>query len=96
MLKAKGIVRRIDELGRVVIPIQIRNQLKIVEKDFIEIFVEGSSIILRKHEPKCVLCGNTKKLFEYKDKLVCNNCKKKLDSLKNKNIEYSTDFDTSN
>ena len=67
MLKDKGIVRRIDELGRVVIPIQIRNQLKIVEKDPIEIFVDGSSIVLRKYEPNCIFCGSTKDLYEYNE-----------------------------
>ena len=51
-MKATGIIRRVDELGRVVIPIEIRNQFNIVEKDPIEIYVDDSSIILKKYEPK--------------------------------------------
>ena len=77
-MKATGIIRRVDELGRVVIPIEIRNKFNIVEKDPIEIFVDDSSIVLQKYEENCVFCGNTKNLKEYKNKLVCNKCSKKL------------------
>ena len=68
-MKTTGIIRRVDELGRVVIPIEIRNQFNIVEKDPIEIYVDDSSIILKKFEPNCVFCGSTENLVEYKDKL---------------------------
>ena len=54
-MKATGIVRRVDELGRVVIPIEIRNKFGIAEKDPIEIYVEGTSIVLKKFEPNCIL-----------------------------------------
>ena len=77
-MKSTGIVRRMDELGRVVIPIEIRNQFNIVEKDPIEIFVDGSSIVLKKFEPNCIFCGGTKNLMEYKNKLICENCSKKI------------------
>ena len=80
-MKSTGIVRRVDELGRVVIPIEIRNQFNIVEKDPIEIYVEGSSIILKKFEPNCIFCGNTKNLLNYHDKLICKNCSKKIGQL---------------
>ena len=80
-MKSTGIIRRVDELGRVVIPIEIRNQFNIVEKDPIEIYVDGSSIVLKKFEPNCVFCGSTNNLVEYKNKLVCNKCVKKLTSL---------------
>lgn len=56
-MKATGIVRKVDELGRVVIPIELRRTLGIGEKDPLEIFVDGEEIILRKYEPCCVLCG---------------------------------------
>lgn len=79
--KSTGIVRRLDELGRVVIPIEIRNQFNIAVKDQIEIFVDGSSIILRKFEPNCIFCGNSKNLSSYKDKLICSKCLKKLSEL---------------
>ena len=80
-MKSTGIIRRVDELGRVVIPIEIRNQFNIVEKDPIEIYVEGSSIILKKFEPNCIFCGNTKNLLNYHDKLICKNCSKKIGQL---------------
>ena len=66
-MKATGIIRRVDELGRVVIPIEIRNQFNIVEKDPIEIYVDDSSIILKKYEPNCIFCGSTENLVEYKE-----------------------------
>ena len=83
-MKATGIVRRVDELGRVVIPIEIRNKFDIFERDQIEIFVEGSSIILKKFEPNCIFCGNTENLLKYKDKMVCEKCSKEIFQLKNK------------
>ena len=81
-MKSTGIIRRMDELGRVVIPIEIRNQFNIAEKDPMEIYVDGSSIILKKFEPNCIFCGNTKNLLEYNDKLICEKCSKKIGDLK--------------
>lgn len=80
-MKSTGIVRRVDELGRVVIPIELRNKFGISEKDPIEIYVDGSSIILKKYEPNCVFCGNSKKLVPYKDKLICSKCAKQISEL---------------
>ena len=80
-MKATGIVRRVDELGRVVIPIELRNKFGIAEKDPIEIYVDGSNIILKKYEPNCIFCGNSKNLISYKDKLVCTKCAQKLSDL---------------
>ena len=80
-MKSTGVVRRVDELGRIVIPIELRNKLGIVEKDPLEIYVEGSNIVLKKFETNCVFCGSSKKLVEYQDKLICNKCIKKLNSL---------------
>ncbi len=56
MKKSTGIVRKLDVLGRIVLPMELRNQLNLHEKDPIEIFIDGSSIILKKYEPNCVLC----------------------------------------
>ena len=83
-MKSTGIVRRVDELGRVVIPIEIRNQFNIVEKDPIEIYVEGSSIVLKKFEPNCIFCGNTENLYNFNDRLICENCSKKIGKLNEK------------
>lgn len=80
-MKSTGIVRKVDELGRVVIPIELRNKFGIVEKDPIEIFVDGSCIVLKKYEPNCVFCNSTKKLISYNDKLVCSKCSDKINKL---------------
>lgn len=80
-MKSTGIVRRMDELGRVVIPIEIRNQFKIAEKDPIEIYVDGSAIVLKKFEYNCIFCGNTKNLLTYNDKLICESCSDKIGNL---------------
>lgn len=80
-MKATGIIRRVDELGRVVIPIEIRNQFDIVEKDQIEVYVDDSSIILKKYEPNCIFCGSTKKIVTYSDKLICSKCAEKINKL---------------
>lgn len=77
-MKATGIVRKVDELGRVVIPIELRNKFDIKVKDPIEIFVDSNAIVLRKYEPNCVFCGNSEDLVEYNDKLVCKKCIEKL------------------
>ena len=73
-MKATGIVRRVDELGRVVIPIELRNKFDIQVKDPIEIFVDGSSIVLKKYEPNCIFCGSSKKLLEFGGKMICKKC----------------------
>lgn len=77
-MKSTGIIRRVDELGRIVIPIELRNKLKIAEKDPIEIYVDGSSIVLKKIEETCVFCGSTKNVKKYKDKFVCDKCIKSI------------------
>lgn len=83
MIKSTGIIRKVDELGRVVIPMELRNKLHIAEKDPIEVFVDGSSIILRKYMPNCIFCGSSKNLVEYNNKLICNKCINKINEIKN-------------
>jgi len=77
-MKSTGVIRRVDELGRVVIPIEIRNKFGIDEKDQIEIFVDGANIVLKKFEPNCIFCNNSRNLFEYKGKLICRKCSSKI------------------
>lgn len=69
-----GIVRRVDELGRIVIPKELRRTLDIEEKDALEIFTEGDSIILKKYQPGCVFCGESKDVKNFKGKHVCSHC----------------------
>lgn len=73
-MKSTGIVRKVDELGRVVIPIELRRTLGIDEKDALEIYVDNEKIILRKYEPACVFCGNASDVQHYKGKMVCREC----------------------
>ena len=69
-----GIIRKVDELGRVVIPIEIRNQFNIIEKDSLKIYVDNDSIILKKYEPSCIFCHSSVNLIDFNSKLLCNNC----------------------
>lgn len=73
-MKSTGIVRKVDDLGRVVIPIELRRTLMIGEKDPLEIFVEGDSIILRSYKPLCYICGNANELTIIRDKKICREC----------------------
>ena len=73
-MKSTGIVRKVDELGRIVLPIELRRVLDIAEKDQLEIYVDESSIVLKKYHPSCIFCNNVKDTVDYKGKIVCNNC----------------------
>lgn len=73
-MKSTGIVRKVDELGRIVLPIELRRTLGIEEKDRIEIFVDGEFIILRKYQPACIFCDNAKDIINYKGKNICPDC----------------------
>ena len=79
-MKSTGIVRRVDELGRVVIPIEIRNKFGIDAALDCEIYVDGSNIVLKKYEQSCIFCGNTKNLVEHKGKLICDKCIEQISS----------------
>ena len=77
-MKSTGIVRRVDELGRIVLPIELRRTLDIAEKDALEIYVEESSIVLKKYEPACIFCDSAKNVTVYKGKNICAECMKEL------------------
>lgn len=77
-MKSTGIVRKVDELGRIVLPIELRRTLDIAERDSLEIYVDGSSIVLRKYQPACVFCDDAKNVISFKGKNVCPNCIKML------------------
>jgi transcriptional pleiotropic regulator of transition state genes len=74
MMKSTGIVRKVDELGRVVIPIELRRTLQIDEKDALEIYVDGEKIILKKYEPACIFCGNAEGITNFREKNICQSC----------------------
>lgn len=73
-MKSTGIVRKVDELGRVVIPIELRRNLDITEKDGLEISVDNDRIVLRKYAPVCVFCGSEQEVNTFKSKNVCKSC----------------------
>ncbi len=77
-MKSTGIVRKVDELGRIVLPIELRRTLDIAERDSLEIYMEGDSIILRKYQPTCVFCDSSKGIMNFKGKNVCADCIKTL------------------
>ncbi|MCG8540536.1 MAG: AbrB/MazE/SpoVT family DNA-binding domain-containing protein [Clostridia bacterium] len=77
-MKSTGIVRKVDELGRIVIPKELRKTFNIGEKDALEIFVDGGKIILKKYEPACIFCGQAKDNLNYKGKNICPGCVEEL------------------
>ena len=81
-MKSTGIVRKVDELGRVVLPIELRRTFGIEEKDTLEIYVDDDSIILKKYAQACVFCGGTDNVTTYKGKNVCQGCIKELTEAK--------------
>ena len=77
-MKSTGIVRKVDELGRIVLPIELRRTMNIDVKDALEIYVDGDQIVLKKYEPSCIFCGNAKDIIHYKGKNVCVSCAQEL------------------
>ena len=81
LMKATGIVRKVDVLGRIVLPIELRKNLDIEREDPIEIYVDGDYILLKKYEPACIFCGNAKEVKRIRDKNICDECLKELQKL---------------
>ena len=77
-MKSTGVVRQLDTLGRIVLPIELRRTMDIGVKDMLEIFVEDDQIILKKYHPSCIFCSDARDVVPYKGKLVCKNCLKEL------------------
>ncbi len=80
-MKSTGIVRKVDELGRIVLPIELRRTLDIAERDALEIYVEGASVILKKYKPSCIFCDATKDISVFKGKNICPKCLRDLKAL---------------
>ena len=77
-MKSTGMVRKVDELARIVIPIEIRQNMDIKVKDPLEIFIDNDTIILRKYQPACIFCGNADNVIYFKDKRICSSCLEKI------------------
>ena len=80
-MKSMGIVRKMDDLGRIVLPAELRRQFDIAEKDAIEIYTENDKIILKKYEPSCIFCDQAEDTVRFNGKIVCRDCIKKLGEL---------------
>lgn len=80
-MKSTGIVRKVDELGRIVLPIELRRTLDIAERDALEIFISDDQIILQKYQPTCVFCDSSRGIVTFRGKNVCAGC---IASLTNK------------
>ncbi len=79
-MKSTGIVRQVDELGRVVLPIELRRTFDIEPKDSLEIYTDNNTIILKKYEPACTFCGEVEDIFTFGGKNVCKKCVKRMQS----------------
>lgn len=77
-MKATGIVRKIDDLGRIVLPKELRKTMNINKKDPMEIYVDEDSVILKKYQPACIFCKSVENTIEYKNKIVCRDCLEKM------------------
>jgi len=77
-MKSTGVVRQLDTLGRIVIPVELRRTMGIAVKDSLEIFVDGDQIVLKKYQPSCIFCGNAKDAISYKGHLICSKCLKDI------------------
>ncbi len=77
-MKSTGIIRRIDNLGRLVVPKELRKVMGLKEKDPMEFFVDGNQIILEKYAPGCLFCGEETELFDLWGKQVCRECQEKI------------------
>lgn len=73
-MKSTGIVRKVDELGRIVLPIELRRTMDIAERDELEIFIENERVVLRKLERSCTFCGSKQNLQVFHNKSVCRDC----------------------
>jgi transcriptional pleiotropic regulator of transition state genes len=80
-MKSTGITRKIDELGRIVLPIELRRTINISDRDTLEIYVENDRIILKKYGQTCTFCGENTSLLKFKNKCVCPRCTSELKNL---------------
>ncbi|SJZ99788.1 AbrB/MazE/SpoVT family DNA-binding domain-containing protein [Selenihalanaerobacter shriftii] len=81
-MKSTGIVRKVDSLGRVVLPAELRTNLNIESKDPLQIFVDKGKIIFKKYEPACIFCGNAGNTIEFKNKIICEDCLDNMQDIK--------------
>jgi AbrB family transcriptional regulator, transcriptional pleiotropic regulator of transition state genes len=82
MMKPAGVVRKVDQLGRIVLPKSLRKRYLMNEGDPVEILVQGDHIILERYRPKCVFCGNMEQVSEFRERYICGACLEEMNALK--------------
>src|SRR5690606_3901763 len=82
VMKPAGVVRKVDQLGRIVLPKSLRKRYLMNEGDPVEIFVQADHIILERYRPKCVFCGSMEEVREFKERYVCGGCMEEMGYLK--------------
>lgn len=80
-MKSTGMVRKVDELGRIVLPSEIRKSMDINIRDSLEIFTDGGRIILQKYQPACLFCGDASDVIFFEEKRICRACLARLKTL---------------
>lgn len=80
-MKDVGVVRKLDSLGRIVVPVEMRKVLGISLHDPLEIFVDGDQVVLKKYHRQCVLCGSDETVIEFKDKVICASCLQEIQGI---------------
>ena len=80
-MKSTGIVRKVDELGRIVLPVELRRTLDIAERDELEIYLDDDKVILKKYEPSCIFCGSSCGLVSYHGRNVCMECIENMNNI---------------
>lgn len=80
-MKALGIIRPIDELGRIVLPAETRKMMDLSAKDGVEFFVEDDRIILKKYRPSCIFCGEADGVSDFKGKKICRKCLEEMKAM---------------
>ncbi|HEX7057492.1 MAG TPA: AbrB/MazE/SpoVT family DNA-binding domain-containing protein [Bacilli bacterium] len=81
-MKPVGVVRKVDQLGRIVLPKSLRKRYQMNEGDPVEILVQGDHIILERYKPRCVFCSSMESVSEYKNRTVCAACREQMRELK--------------
>ena len=81
-MRSTGIFRRVDSLGRFVLPKELRKSLDIHQNDYLQISLDGDTIVLRKSQENCVICGNTNDLINFHERKVCRDCMEELKEIK--------------
>lgn len=81
-MKPAGVVRKVDQLGRIVLPKSLRKRYQMNEGDPVEILVQGDHIILERYRPKCVFCGSMEEVTEFKERTICKQCLTEMNALR--------------